>query len=161
MITFDDSGIKVELSKDGRPVVLRSTSQPPYGFSFWSTNCCLEFSASPGDELTLSTTVVGGPSQPIGRELFVISDWTNSKDLIVGVLISDDLVPYCRWAMALGGLLILVSAALIVSFVSVKPGRSLELPFLFPFHSFQFFRFSRPLLSLRLAAIPLAGARRK
>ena len=119
VINLEDAGVKVELFRAGKTVSLNITNQPPYGFSSYSLNSCLEFRASPGDELTLHVTSVKQTAQPEGAELFVIADWHNTKDLIVGAMISEDLLPYSRGAIVVGCLLF-VAAVVIRTFVVKK-----------------------------------------
>jgi hypothetical protein len=113
VVSLYEAGIKVELFKDGIPIELKPTFAP-YGFSDHSQNGCLEFRGNPGDKLTLSVTSKDQP-QPKGTELFVISDWINAKDLGVGADISEAIIPYCRWGIGFGCLLLLVSIVLRIS----------------------------------------------
>jgi hypothetical protein len=115
VVSFNKAGIRVELFKDGKPIELKPTF-PPYGFSSNSPNSSFEFRASPGDNLTLSVTSQDQP-QPKGTALFVISDWRGAKDLLVGADISEAIVPYCRWGIGFGCLLLLSSIVLRVSVV--------------------------------------------
>jgi hypothetical protein len=114
LVDFREAGIKVELFKDGQ-LILLEWSSTPYGHSS-EGNCCHKFIANPGEELTLFVTAEKDPAHKVGKELFVIADWGwfETKDRIVGAMISDDIVPFCRWTIGFGCLLLLISIALCI-----------------------------------------------
>ncbi len=122
VIGLGEAGIRVELLKSGEPVELKPR-ETPYGYSEslddrrpQGERCCLEFRANSGDKLTLAATIVEERFQPkAGAEIFVVSDWLNTKDLIVGADLDDDLLPVCKWVIGSGCLLSLLAIALRVS----------------------------------------------
>lgn len=111
-ISLNDVGIRIELSKAEAPVELKPGS-PPYSYSSNAHDCCLDFWANPGDKLELSVTPVRRPFQPpLGAQLFIINAWPNTKDLLVGDDLSNDLYPISRFLIRLGVVLLIIAILL-------------------------------------------------